>query len=143
MELVQLSDDAAVQSIVNDMLASGTQVGKIFVDTTTVHPDTTKSISSKIQDAGALFVAGRPLSSLKMKIANPTSSTRLRRVSRRRSRPTPLHHRRPRHRNPSNPPISYRSHGPQRHLTRLRRLQSKPDEDIRKLHHRRHDGNDI
>ncbi|TVY28031.1 putative oxidoreductase [Lachnellula hyalina] len=56
---LSLSDDAALQSIVSQILTppSGSLAGKIIVDTTTVHPDTTSSIASTLTEAGALFVA--------------------------------------------------------------------------------------
>ncbi|TVY34567.1 2-hydroxy-3-oxopropionate reductase, partial [Lachnellula occidentalis] len=56
---LSLSDDAALQSIVSQILntAAGSVAGKIIVDTTTVHPDTTSSIASTLKEAGALFVA--------------------------------------------------------------------------------------
>ncbi|TVY75727.1 Glyoxylate/succinic semialdehyde reductase [Lachnellula suecica] len=54
---ISLSDDSALKSIVNEILASKNIAGKIIVDTTTVLPETTKAISSSITNAGALFVA--------------------------------------------------------------------------------------
>ncbi|TVY12606.1 putative oxidoreductase YfjR, partial [Lachnellula arida] len=56
---LSLSDDTALQTIISQILspASGSVAGKIIIDTTTVHPDTTSSISDTLTEAGALFVA--------------------------------------------------------------------------------------
>jgi 3-hydroxyisobutyrate dehydrogenase-like beta-hydroxyacid dehydrogenase len=51
-----LGDDAAVQSNIDEVL-KGSVKGKIFVDCSTIHPDTTTKISASITDAGASFVA--------------------------------------------------------------------------------------
>jgi len=53
-----LSDDAALESIVAEILVSSDLENKIIVDTTTVHPDTTAKVSSKLTSMGVLFLAG-------------------------------------------------------------------------------------
>ncbi|PYI01105.1 6-phosphogluconate dehydrogenase-like protein NAD-binding protein [Aspergillus sclerotiicarbonarius CBS 121057] len=52
-----VGDDAAIQSIIDASIASGSLQNKLFVDLSTVHPDTTTSISTKLQSHGASFVA--------------------------------------------------------------------------------------
>ncbi|KAI1733853.1 hypothetical protein F4680DRAFT_378021 [Xylaria scruposa] len=55
---ISASDDAAVKSIVEHIISSGPELaGKIVVDTTTIHPNTTKEISQKLQACGACFAA--------------------------------------------------------------------------------------
>ncbi|KAI0401610.1 hypothetical protein F4802DRAFT_600942 [Xylaria palmicola] len=55
---ISASDDAAVESIVEQIISSGSGVrGKIIVDTTTIHPDTTKSVSERLRAHGAEFGA--------------------------------------------------------------------------------------
>lgn len=55
---ISMSDDAAVESIVQKIIASGPGLtGKIVVDTTTVHPDTTKSIAETLRGCGVRFAA--------------------------------------------------------------------------------------
>lgn len=51
-----LGDDAAVQANVEEALKSDVK-GKVFVDCSTIHPDTTTVISDSITKAGASFVA--------------------------------------------------------------------------------------
>ncbi|KAH6654870.1 NAD binding domain of 6-phosphogluconate dehydrogenase-domain-containing protein [Truncatella angustata] len=51
------SADTAVISIIDQIIESGIIRGKIVVDTTTVHPDTTKSIAAKLSTEGAGFAA--------------------------------------------------------------------------------------
>ncbi|KAG9241325.1 hypothetical protein BJ878DRAFT_521283 [Calycina marina] len=51
-----LGDDAAVNGAVDQAL-KGNAKGKIFVDCSTVHPDTTEGLAMKIIPAGAEFVA--------------------------------------------------------------------------------------
>jgi 3-hydroxyisobutyrate dehydrogenase-like beta-hydroxyacid dehydrogenase len=41
------------------MIASGDITGKIIVDTSTVHPDTTIDASKLLSSAGAIFGAGK------------------------------------------------------------------------------------
>lgn len=41
-----------------EILASGKIEGKIIVDTSTVHPDTTTKVSKALSEAGAIFAAG-------------------------------------------------------------------------------------
>ncbi|KAI8953331.1 hypothetical protein F4801DRAFT_588260 [Xylaria longipes] len=55
---ISASDDAAVESIIGQIISSGSKIaGKTIVDTTTIHPDTTKEISRKLQAHGAHFAA--------------------------------------------------------------------------------------
>ncbi|TVY42093.1 putative oxidoreductase [Lachnellula occidentalis] len=51
-----VGDDAAINSIVDTALQVDTK-GKLFVDCSTVHPDTTERLAKKITAAGAEFVA--------------------------------------------------------------------------------------
>lgn len=53
-----VGDDAAVQEIVEAIIATGVIQDKVFVDCSTVHPDTTTAIAERFQKHGALFVAG-------------------------------------------------------------------------------------
>ncbi|KAI0195553.1 hypothetical protein EV127DRAFT_450913 [Xylaria flabelliformis] len=55
---ISASDDVAVQSIIGQIISSGSELaGKTIVDTTTIHPNTTKEISQKLQACGARFAA--------------------------------------------------------------------------------------
>ncbi|KAI0425007.1 NAD binding domain of 6-phosphogluconate dehydrogenase-domain-containing protein [Xylaria sp. FL1042] len=55
---ISASDDAAVQSIVEQMTSAESGLAnKIIVDTTTIHPNTTKEISEKLSAHGAHFAA--------------------------------------------------------------------------------------
>ncbi|KAI1427330.1 hypothetical protein F5Y12DRAFT_738469 [Xylaria sp. FL1777] len=55
---ISASDDAAVKSIVEQIISSGSDLeNKIVVDTTTIHPNTTKGISEKLGAHGAQFAA--------------------------------------------------------------------------------------
>jgi 3-hydroxyisobutyrate dehydrogenase-like beta-hydroxyacid dehydrogenase len=47
-----------LKSVVGEVLASGTMKGKVYVDCSTVHPDTSLEISEQISKAGGEFVAG-------------------------------------------------------------------------------------
>ncbi|KAJ5206955.1 hypothetical protein N7472_003403 [Penicillium cf. griseofulvum] len=51
------SDDAALNSIVDQILAVKDIDGKLFVDTTTVHPNTTKETDEKLKKRNASLVA--------------------------------------------------------------------------------------
>jgi 3-hydroxyisobutyrate dehydrogenase-like beta-hydroxyacid dehydrogenase len=51
-----LGDDSAVQSTITEALKSDVK-GKLFVDCSTIHPDTTTAVSDSITSAGAEFVA--------------------------------------------------------------------------------------
>lgn len=51
-----LGDDTAVSEIIDLIITSTTIKGKLFVDCSTIHPDTTTAIANKFQDAGAEFV---------------------------------------------------------------------------------------
>ncbi|KZF19602.1 6-phosphogluconate dehydrogenase [Xylona heveae TC161] len=55
-----VSNDQVLNSVIDEVLASGSSgslKGKIFVDSTTVHPETTISVAKKLTDAHAEFVA--------------------------------------------------------------------------------------
>ncbi|KAI0975674.1 hypothetical protein F4678DRAFT_277336 [Xylaria arbuscula] len=55
---ISASDDAAVESIVEQIISSGPGLAnKVIVDTTTIHPNTTKAISEKLGAHGARFAA--------------------------------------------------------------------------------------
>ncbi|KAI1406771.1 hypothetical protein F5Y13DRAFT_197164 [Hypoxylon sp. FL1857] len=54
---ISASDDQAVESIIEQILGSGDIAGKIIVDTTTIHPDTTKALTAKLREKGAEFAA--------------------------------------------------------------------------------------
>lgn len=56
-EVVQISDDKVLNSLVNEALTLDSLDGKIFVDTSTVHPDTSSAVSSKLRQKGASFIA--------------------------------------------------------------------------------------
>ena len=51
-----VADDPAVESIVDEALAAGAS-GKVFVDCSTIHPDTTTDLGRRVTAAGADFVA--------------------------------------------------------------------------------------
>jgi 3-hydroxyisobutyrate dehydrogenase-like beta-hydroxyacid dehydrogenase len=44
---------------VNEIIASGDIAGKVVVDTSTVHPDSSVAASKRLAEKNALFVAGR------------------------------------------------------------------------------------
>ncbi|KAH7379792.1 hypothetical protein BKA64DRAFT_713834 [Cadophora sp. MPI-SDFR-AT-0126] len=52
-----ISDDFVLDSIVSEMLACGDLGGKIIVDTSTVHPDTSVRAAKKLTEAGAVLAA--------------------------------------------------------------------------------------
>jgi 3-hydroxyisobutyrate dehydrogenase-like beta-hydroxyacid dehydrogenase len=52
-----LGDDAAMQETIASALKTGSVKNKLFVDCSTIHPDTTNAISKQVTDAGAHFVA--------------------------------------------------------------------------------------
>lgn len=52
-----ISDDAVLLSLVDDFLACCAITGKIFVDTSTVHPQTSADASSKLSQAGAILIS--------------------------------------------------------------------------------------
>ncbi|KAJ5373944.1 hypothetical protein N7517_005950 [Penicillium concentricum] len=54
---ISTSDDAALNGIIDQMLAVKYIDGKLFVDTTTVHPNTTKETDEKLKKRNASFVA--------------------------------------------------------------------------------------
>ena len=51
-----VSDDAAVNETIDSALKSNVK-GKLFVDCSTVHPDTTEALAKKVTGSGAEFVA--------------------------------------------------------------------------------------
>lgn len=51
-----VGDDKAIEETINTAL-KGNAKGKLFVDCSTVHPDTTDKLAKTVQDAGAHFVA--------------------------------------------------------------------------------------
>ncbi|KAH8195160.1 hypothetical protein TruAng_010685 [Truncatella angustata] len=58
MAPIQVSNDAVLRSVVDDIAASGSIKGKVYVDCSTVHPDTALDVSKQIVQAGGEFVAG-------------------------------------------------------------------------------------
>ncbi|KAL4876213.1 NAD(P)-binding protein [Aspergillus karnatakaensis] len=52
-----VGDDAAIQKMIGSCIAAGNIKDKLFIDCSTVHPDTTSLIAAKIEDAGGNFVA--------------------------------------------------------------------------------------
>lgn len=57
LTLRKLSDDAALEHLITSMVASGSIANKIFLDTTTVHPSTTSSITAQLTACGASYIA--------------------------------------------------------------------------------------
>ena len=51
-----VGDDKAIEETINTAL-KGNAKGKLFVDCSTIHPDTTDKLAKTINDAGAEFVA--------------------------------------------------------------------------------------
>lgn len=54
---IMLSNDQAVEENVDSFLSSGDVKGKLFIDCSTIHPDTTERLAKKITEAGAEFIA--------------------------------------------------------------------------------------
>jgi 3-hydroxyisobutyrate dehydrogenase-like beta-hydroxyacid dehydrogenase len=52
-----VGDDPAVEATIAEILASGDVSGKLIVDCSTVHPDTTRKINETLRSKGASFVA--------------------------------------------------------------------------------------
>ncbi|KAK7445026.1 hypothetical protein CaCOL14_001757 [Colletotrichum acutatum] len=52
-----VSNDAVLQETANEIIKSGDIKNKIYVDCSTVHPDTSAAISKQITEAGGQFVA--------------------------------------------------------------------------------------
>ncbi|KAF2008611.1 6-phosphogluconate dehydrogenase [Aaosphaeria arxii CBS 175.79] len=52
-----VSNDAVLLEVANEIIASGDISGKIYVDCSTVHPDTSELISKNMSKAGAEFVS--------------------------------------------------------------------------------------
>jgi 3-hydroxyisobutyrate dehydrogenase-like beta-hydroxyacid dehydrogenase len=53
-----VSNDAVLQQVTDEIIALGDIRGKIYVDCSTVHPDTSVKIAAQITAAGGQFVAG-------------------------------------------------------------------------------------
>ncbi|KAF2691211.1 6-phosphogluconate dehydrogenase-like protein NAD-binding protein [Lentithecium fluviatile CBS 122367] len=54
---ISVSDDEALTTVVKEILDSGTIKDKIFVDTTTAHPNTTTTVTSQFTSADASYIA--------------------------------------------------------------------------------------
>lgn len=54
---ISASDDKAVESIVEQILSLQDLAGKAIIDTTTIHPNTTKALAGKLRGRGAEFAA--------------------------------------------------------------------------------------
>lgn len=54
---LQISNDEVLHSLVDEALAVGDLEHKIFVDTSTVHPETSKKVAAKLAEKKAIFVA--------------------------------------------------------------------------------------
>ncbi|KAJ5190067.1 hypothetical protein N7472_009081 [Penicillium cf. griseofulvum] len=52
------SNDEALEIIIGEIIATGNLTDKIIVDTTTVHPDTSKAVSAKLVRENAFLVSG-------------------------------------------------------------------------------------
>jgi 3-hydroxyisobutyrate dehydrogenase-like beta-hydroxyacid dehydrogenase len=52
-----LGDDAAVRDTISQALKADDVKGKLFVDCSTIHPDTTEEVAKAVEKAGASFVA--------------------------------------------------------------------------------------
>ncbi|ORY58451.1 6-phosphogluconate dehydrogenase [Pseudomassariella vexata] len=52
-----VSNDAVLQDVAKDIIASGSIEGKVYVDCSTVHPDTSVDVGKQILQAGGQFVA--------------------------------------------------------------------------------------
>ena len=57
---LSVSDDAALLSTVDQVLGVDQLIGKVVIDTTTVHPNTTKKVAVSLGERGASFLAGKP-----------------------------------------------------------------------------------
>jgi 3-hydroxyisobutyrate dehydrogenase-like beta-hydroxyacid dehydrogenase len=54
----QVSDDNTLKSLIDQIATIGLPLnGKIFVDTTTVHPDTTTAVAKQLEQLGAIYIA--------------------------------------------------------------------------------------
>ncbi|KAI3559673.1 6-phosphogluconate dehydrogenase [Colletotrichum abscissum] len=56
-ESIKVSNDAVLQETTNEIIKSGHIKNKIYVDCSTVHPDTSAAVSKQITEAGGQFVA--------------------------------------------------------------------------------------
>lgn len=57
-----MSNDAVLQETTNEIIKSGDIKNKIYVDCSTVHPDTSAAVSKQITEAGGQFIAGKFIS---------------------------------------------------------------------------------
>ncbi|KAJ5817464.1 hypothetical protein N7447_009697 [Penicillium robsamsonii] len=55
---ISTSNDEALQTIITQIISAGNLTDKIIVDTTTVHPDTSKAVSAKLTQENAFLVSG-------------------------------------------------------------------------------------
>jgi 3-hydroxyisobutyrate dehydrogenase-like beta-hydroxyacid dehydrogenase len=54
----QVSDDDTLKNLVDQIVSIGSPLkGKIFVDTTTVHPDTTTAVAKQFEQLGAVYIS--------------------------------------------------------------------------------------
>ncbi|KAH9865801.1 hypothetical protein J1614_009388 [Plenodomus biglobosus] len=54
---ISVSDDSALNTVISSILQSGPLTSKIIVDTTTIHPSTTSSVSLQIHKHNATYIA--------------------------------------------------------------------------------------
>ncbi|GAB7330775.1 hypothetical protein MBLNU13_g02325t1 [Cladosporium sp. NU13] len=52
-----ISNDTVLNVLIDEALTLDTLQGKVFVDTSTVHPNTSSAVSAKLQHRGAVFIA--------------------------------------------------------------------------------------
>ncbi|KAJ5289651.1 SNF2-related protein [Penicillium atrosanguineum] len=55
---ISTSNDDALQTIMAEILSAGNLTDKIIVDTTTVHPNTSKAVSTKLAEENAFLISG-------------------------------------------------------------------------------------
>ncbi|OQD95360.1 hypothetical protein PENVUL_c114G08048 [Penicillium vulpinum] len=65
---ISTSDDEALQTIIAQIISTGCLTDKIIVDTTTVHPDTTKAVAAKLAQENAFLVSGPVFGSAPMAV---------------------------------------------------------------------------
>ena len=56
--LYKVSDDSVLRQVTDDIVVSADVRGKVYVDCSTVHPNTTVAVAKQIYEAGAEFIAG-------------------------------------------------------------------------------------
>ncbi|KAF1931048.1 NAD(P)-binding protein [Didymella exigua CBS 183.55] len=55
---ISVSDDQTLKSVVDQIVCAGQLLtGTIFVDTTTIHPETTRAVSRRLEQFGAVYIA--------------------------------------------------------------------------------------